>query len=120
MQVKHRLLPALLVGAGVAVFLSLRGAWPSDQHLRIVLGDRAPRVEEVRVRCGPGDGEWTREVMFHYAAGAAPRIVSYEPRLASGDYLVEIDVEGDDRHVRTTEHHIQLAGGTTSIDLSQR
>jgi hypothetical protein len=111
----------LLVGAGAAVYFSLAPRGPADQRLRIVLGNEAPRVEGVGVRCaqeGGNDGEWVREVTFHYAKGKAPRIVSYEPRLASGPYLLEIEVETDDGHVETTDRHIQLAGGTTSIDLA--
>jgi hypothetical protein len=45
--------------------------------------------------------------------------VSYEPRLANGDYLVEIELETDDARVRTTDRQMKLAGGTTSIDLSR-
>ena len=124
MLAKRRLLPMLLIGAGAAVYFSLASRWPADQHLRIVLGDSAPRVDEIRVRCGPRggasreDGDWAREVTFRYGKGAAPRIVSYEPRLVPGDYLVEIEVKTDDARVLTTDHNIQLAGGTTSIDLS--
>ena len=109
----------LCVGVGAAVYLSLAPKWPQDQHLRVVLGDDAPRIQSVRVRCGKdGEGEWMREVTFRYGKGAAPRIVSYEPRLVPGDYLVEIEVKTDDARVATTDHNIQLAGGTTSIDLS--
>jgi hypothetical protein len=110
----------LFVGVGAAVYLSLAPKWPQDQHLRVVLGDDAPRIESVRLRCGKdGEGEWMREVTFRYAKGEAPRIVSYEPRLANGDYLVEIELETDDARVRTTDRQMKLAGGTTSIDLSR-
>ena len=113
----------LLIGAGAAVYFSLASRWPADQHLRVVLGDSAPSVDEVRIRCGQRGGasrgdDWAREVTFRYGKGEAPRIVSYEPRLASGPYLLEIEVETDDGHVETTDRHIQLAGGTTSIDLA--
>jgi hypothetical protein len=110
----------LLVGAGAAVYFTLSPGWPADQHLRFVLGDLAPHAVEVRVRCGKGgEGDWVREVTFPYAQGNAPRMVSYEPRLVSGEYLVEIDVKTDDQRVRTIDRHIQLAGGTTSIDLAE-
>ena len=120
MGVTKRLFPLLLVGAGAALYFSLSPAWPADQHLRILLGDLAPHAVEVRIRCGKsGEGDWSREVTFPYASGNAPRMVSYEPRLVSGDYLVEIDVKTDDERVRTRAREVHLAGGTTSIDLSE-
>ena len=109
----------LLVGAGVAVYVSLQARWPAQQHLSIRLGDVAPRTEEVRVRCArDGDGDWAREVTLDYGGGVAPRTVKYEPELANGSYVVQIEVKTNDGRVRATDHHIQLAGGTTSIDLS--
>jgi hypothetical protein len=113
-----------LVGLGAAAIFSLAPRWPTDQRLRITLGDLASRAVGVRVRCGSvesrGGDDWAREATFRYAKGEAPRIVSYEPRLASGDYRVEIEVETDDAHVMTEDRQVQLAGGTTSIDLSGR
>jgi hypothetical protein len=116
-------LPLLLVAAGAAVVFALAPRWPTDQELRFRLGDQASRVEEVRVRCGlvegGGAGDWAREVTFHYANGHAPRIVSYEPRLANGEYLVEIEVKTDDARVLTTDRRVRLEGGSTSIDLAR-
>lgn len=119
----------LLVASAVVVFLLLRH-WPTDQTLRIVLGDAAPRVEEVRVRYAEptgGHDDWEREVTFHYAPGLAPRIVSHEPRLVSGEYDVEVEITLtprplDPTFVRTVTEarRVTLRGGTTSIDVSQR
>jgi hypothetical protein len=116
-----------LVGVGAALYFSLAPRWPSEQLFRIVLGDHSPDVTEVRVRCGPwgatgsaaSDDEWHREVTLRYPKGAAPRVVQYTPKLAEGDYLVEIEVGGGDGRVDTTDHHIHLAGGATTIDLSR-
>jgi hypothetical protein len=118
MEGPRRLLPLVFLGVGATVYFSLLPKWPMEQRLRIALGDQAPRVEEVRVRCGEGS-DWAREVTFHYAKGQAPRIVAYEPRLANGDYLVEIEVKTDDARVLTTDRHLRLEGGSTSIDLSR-
>jgi hypothetical protein len=110
----------LFVGVGAAAYLSLAPKWPQEQHLRVVLGDDAPHIQSVGVRCGKDrESDWMREVTFRYAKGEAPRIVSYEPRLANGDYLVEIELEMADARVRTTDRQMTLAGGTTSIDLSR-
>ena len=119
MRGPRRLVPILFLGAGAAVYFSLSPKWPSEQSLHIALGDQAPRVEEVRVRCGEGS-DWAREVTFHYAKGHAPRMVSYEPRLANGEYLVEIEVRTDDARVRTEDRRVRLEGGSTSIDLSRQ
>jgi hypothetical protein len=114
----------VFVALGAGFFLWLSPRWPSDQHLRITLGDRAAGVTEVRMRCASresaqGSSDWAREVTFRYAKGQAPRIVSYEPRLKSGEYLVEIEVKTDDDRVVTTDRRVQLEGGSTSIDLSR-
>jgi hypothetical protein len=123
MEVRRRLLPVLFLGVGAVVYLSLAHQWPTDQHLRLVLGDVSARVEEVTLRCArsePGSSDdWLREVTFHYAKGGAPRIVSYEPRLTDGDYLVQIETRTDDVRVLTYDRRVRLAGGTTSIDLPQ-
>ncbi len=122
MEVRRRLLPVLFLGAGAAVYFSLAPRWPTDQHVRLVLGDASPRVEEVTVRFAregsPGE-DWLREVTYPYAKGSAPRIVFYEPRLASGEYLVEIEIHTDDARVVTLDRHVNLSGATTSIDLPQ-
>jgi len=110
------------VAAGAAFYFLIAPRWPTDQHLRLVLGDQAPKIAEVRVRCGngggDGGGDWAREVTFRYAKGQAPRILSYEPRLKSGEYLVEIEVKTDDERVVTTDRRVSLEGSSTSIDLS--
>jgi hypothetical protein len=123
MAVQRRLLPILVVGVGAAFYFSLAPQWPADQHLRLVLGDASSRVEEVTFRCarseaGPRD-DWLREVTYPYAKGSAPRIVSYEPRLASGEYLVEIEIHTDDARVVTLDRHVELGGRTASINLPQ-
>jgi len=115
----------IFVGIGAATYFSLAPKWPEDQHLRLLLGDAAKAVTEVRVRCGKdpgsaatGDVDWMREVSFRYAAGDAPRLVAYDPRLPEGDYLVEIDVDSVDSSHRATDHRVKLSGGTTQIDLT--
>ncbi len=124
MALPRRLFPILLVGAGAALYAMLAPDWPREQHLRIVLGAEQQHVVGVRVRCAregkEADGEWAREVGFQYARGHAPRIVAYDPSLASGDYLVEVEVETERAAVSTIDRHVHLGGGTTSIDLSSR
>jgi hypothetical protein len=126
MELRRRLVPMLFIGAGAAFYFGLGPRWPTDQHLRVSLGNDAPRVTEVTVRCalddvrpGDGDPDWVREVTFRYAKGQAPRILSYEPRLASGDYLVEIEEKTDEAGAFTTDRHAHLSGGTTTFDLSR-
>ena len=123
MEARRRLLPVLFIGVAAAVYFSLAPQWPADQHVRLVLGDLSPHVEEVTLRCAKNEAssgdDWLREVTFRYAKGGAPRIVSYEPRLIGGEYLVELEIHTDDARVVTLERRVKLTGGTTSIDLPQ-
>jgi hypothetical protein len=90
---KRRFARLLLLVGAVAIGLSLSRQWPKDRLIHVVLGDAASEVVAVRLRyTGVGDREPDREVTFRYAPGHAPRIVSHEPRLATGDYDVDIEV----------------------------
>jgi hypothetical protein len=126
---QRRLLPLGIAAAGIAVYLFLSPRAPTDQAIRIVLGDAAPQVTEVDVRYGAGSGasheraagseEVARAVTFHYAPGAAPRIVSHEPRLANGEYVVEMEFVLAAGHRVNVERRVTLQGGSTSIDVSR-
>jgi hypothetical protein len=149
-------LPRLLVLAA-ALGIALYGArqWaghvPRDQTVHYVLGDGAQRVEEVDARWaaaetrasrGSFDRDWMREASFRYAPGAAPRVVTHEPRMPDGDYDVEIEIVAahaarnvvaretpdeirgeipDDRSSVVVRRHVTLnaglSGGVTSIEL---
>src|SRR5580700_5214845 len=91
-----------VAAAALVAYLMLAPEAPRTQTVHFVLGDAAPRVDELRVRYAPdkdhgkspgqstmaapplGDmaEDWTREVAFRFADGGAPRIVTHEPRLA--------------------------------------
>jgi len=108
----------------VAVYFARQ--WPKDQTVHYVLGDAAPRVEEMNARWAPGiaaDGDWTREATFRYPPGKAPRVVTHEPRMPDGDYTVEIEiVAANDAHEKNevvVRKHVVLAGEPTSIDLAE-
>ena len=116
-------IPLFLGAFGVALALSRH--WPTDQSVHVVLGDGAARATELRIRyadLSSGHDDWQREATFRYAAGHAPRIVSHEPRLTSGEYDVEIEVNVTDgptaSHTVTTTRRVTLSGGSTSVDLS--
>ena len=136
---RSRFAPLIVVAVAAAVYYILQPHWPSDQSIHIVLGDAAPKVLELDVRYLPGspahpvtDPELARSVSFRYAEGAAPRIVSHEPRLANGDNVVQMELAlshsaaprtdggvGSDKPVRlTVERSVSLQGGTTSMDVS--
>jgi hypothetical protein len=118
----------VFVGAAAAFYFGVAPHWPTEQHLRLELGDNARTTTEVVVRCRTPDAAEAgdaRQVTFHYAKGQAPRIVSYEPRLVSGDYVVEIEITFDDSHdppdshMAMTRRRLKLDGNaTTTIDLS--
>ncbi len=116
---RRKLGPLALVAAGLLIWLVLGRKVPQDQVVRVVLGDAAPRVTEVRLRYQPdGDAEFTREATFPYPKGTAPRIVTHEPRLAGGDYMVEIELsEGNDRAL--VHRKVKLDGNPVSLDVKE-
>jgi hypothetical protein len=114
----------LAAGLGVAALLA-RGELkvPHDQTVRYVLGDEAPRVQELEARwAAPGavhqPEDWTRAATFRYVLGQAPRVITHEPKLPNGDYDVQIEIVASDA-TRVVDRHVQLSGGTTSIDLAR-
>jgi hypothetical protein len=120
-----------LVAAGLVAYLVLSPQAPHDQTVHFVLGDAAPRVDELRVRYAPapaaaqagpqGDTmaeDWTREAAFRFADGGAPRIVTHSPRLADGDYVVEIEIVSRSHTNTTARTRASLAGSPTSLDVS--
>jgi hypothetical protein len=122
---RRRAVLLIVVGAALAVYFILAPRWPKDQVIHIVLGDAAPRIEEVRVRyasaaeSSAGQAEdWTREASFRYALNSAPRVLTHEPRLPDGDYVVEIDLVSPSTPV-TVRRRVTLQGGTASIDVSR-
>jgi hypothetical protein len=118
---RKRVARLLFLAVGLMLALYLARSWPRDQTVHYVLGDAAPRVEEVDARWMAGASgsseDWTRQATFHYAAGKAPRIVTHEPRLPDGDYTVEIDIASASER-STVRRHVTLSGGATSIELA--
>jgi hypothetical protein len=130
---RKRIARGLALVAALAVALLLGQKWPKDQTVHYVLGDAAPRVEEVAARWAEGGGApatdaWSREATFRFGRGQAPRVVTHQPRLPDGDYTVELEITADGRspaspknmgatNVVTRHVHLQ-GGGVTSIDLS--
>jgi hypothetical protein len=119
-QSRRRAVRVFVVGAVAVLAASFARAFPRAQTVHYVLGDGAGRVEEVEARWAQGkrseDGSFMRAAAFHYAPGQAPRIITHEPRLADGDYTVEIDIVAN-RERRTITREVALGGGTTNIEL---
>ncbi len=111
---------ALLVAAmvGALVVARLWPRLPKDQTIHYVLGDAARRVEEIEASWTEVESQdFARDVRFRYAKGAAPRVVTHEPRLRDGDYTVEIQIIADAQRT-VVRRHVVLGGGATSIDLA--
>jgi hypothetical protein len=106
----------LALGLAIAAYLSPQV--PRDQHVRIVLGDSAPAVTGLALQYAAEDGEVARDVHFSYDAGAAPRIVSHEPRLRNGEYRLQIEIDARDGR-RSVQRQVTLGGGSTQIDVSR-
>lgn len=138
-----RIAKGSLVVAGVFAAMRFAPQWPKQQIVNYVLGDAAPRVDEIDARWAPGTtsaggvgaaspsrvaegDDWAREVVFRYVPGTAPRVVAHEPRLADGDYTVEVEIvasgespaRGRERTV--VRRHVTLGGGVTSIESGDR
>jgi hypothetical protein len=125
-----RALRLLLLAGALLVALAFARQWPRDQTVHYVLGDAAPRVEEVVARWAPGiaaDRDWMREASFRYGLGSAPRVVTHEPRLPDGEYTVEIEIvaaslAGENAGAKNSvvvRRHVTLSGGATSIDVAE-
>ncbi len=117
---------ARIVGlvAVAAIFLTLASRWPRDNVVHIVLGAAAGQVERATLRYapapknGPMVEDWTREVTFGFPGGSAPRVITHEPRVADGDYVVEIEILKTSHAIVRTQRRVALEGGTTSVDVS--
>jgi hypothetical protein len=112
------------LAAGLGLVLVLSRDWPKERLVHVVLGDAASHVQDLRLRCGK-HGEWDREVVFHYGSSGAhaPRVVDWQPRLASGDYDVEVElsVRGDPAlppRTVTASRSVTLGDGAASVDVS--
>lgn len=114
-------LRGLPLAAALVVAMLLARGWPKEQTVHYVLGDAAPRVEEVDARWADGkargDESWMREATFRYAPGRAPRVVTHEPRLPDGEYTVEVKIAAASA-TNVVTRHVHLAGGAMSINLS--
>jgi hypothetical protein len=152
---RARIARLVIVVAVAALYFTLAPRWPKDNTVHIVLGPAASQVEEVRVgyalapKHGPMAEDWTRGATFRFPGGSAPRIVTHEPRVADGDYVVEIEIVkassspplrvpgAPDGGIELTIagadagavanpgaivrvlRRVTLEGGTTSIDVSE-
>jgi hypothetical protein len=120
-SLKRTLIKLALVVAAVTIFVVLQRAWPRSQTLHVTLGDAAARVTELRIRFAPADDAKDESkahfVRFSYQ-GNAPRIVTDEPRLRDGDYVIEVEVYAGGQEV-IVRRRAKLEGAITSIDVSR-
>jgi hypothetical protein len=105
----------LAFGLLVALYLGMQG--PKEQHVRVVLGAAAPEVTSVDLQYLTSEGEVAVEARFAYPKGSAPRVVPHEPRLANGDYRLQIDVDAQGGR-RAIQRQVTLGGGSTQVDIS--
>ena len=125
-RTRRRVARAVIVVAAGALFLTLAKRWPSDNVIHVVLGVAAPEVADIHLRYAPvakngpiGVEDWTRETEFRFPDGNAPRVVTHEPRIADGDYVVEIEILKASHAIVRVQRRVTLAGGTTAIDVSE-
>jgi hypothetical protein len=114
---RRRLLKFGLLAAGLAAFAYLGGKSPRDQHVTLVLGPASDRVIGLEIQYVGEGGELARDARMAWDPGPAPRVVSHEPHLPNGDYVLRIDVDTREGR-RSTERRVTLGGGTTQIDLA--
>jgi len=106
----------LACGIGIAMWLGQNG--PQDQHVHVILNERAPIVTNVSLQYVTAKGDVANETSFHYSPGQAPRIVSHDPKIPSGDYKLKVDVDSPDSR-KTVEKQVTLKGGSTQVDCSR-
>ena len=136
MNARPRVLRLLLLVAVLGIGLVLTRHWPSEQSVHIVLGDAAPGVQGLSLGYTIAEGapssadgataDRERQVTFHYAKTGAPRIVTHEPRLVSGEYDVDIEIERTDTSgsatapkAVTVRRRVLVDGHPVSIDVSK-
>ena len=106
----------LAVGLGIAWYLGQNG--PQEQHVHVILNERAPLVTGVSLQYTAANGDVANETSFHYSPGQAPRIVSHDPKIPSGDYKLKVDVDLPDSR-KTVEKQVTLKGGSAQVDVSR-
>jgi hypothetical protein len=125
---RRRIARLVVLVAAAAIFFTLASRWPHDNVVHVVLGAGAPGVTELHLRYAPSTKatkmspmveDWTREAKFSFPDGTAPRVVTHEPRTADGDYVVEIEILKASHAIIRVQRRVNLAGGTTSIDVSE-
>lgn len=127
MDRRRRTALLVLLGAALAAYFTLLPTLPRDNVLHVVLGAAAPKVVRIQLRYAPAPKngpiveDWTREVSFRFPEGAAPRVVTHEPRVADGDYVVEIEIlkAEPSRDAVSVQRKVRLEGGTTTIDVAE-
>lgn len=111
----------LVVGLGIAYWLGQNG--PQEQHVHVILNERAPLVTGVAIQYVTANGDVANETAFHYDPGKAPRIVSHEPKIPAGDYKLRVDVDSaaPDAGVsrKSVEKQVKLSGGSAQVDVSR-
>jgi hypothetical protein len=109
----------LAFGIGVAMWLGQNG--PQDQHVHVILNERAPVVTGVSLQYVTAKGDVANETSFRYSPGQAPRIVSHDPKIPSGDYKLRVDVDtaNSPESRKTVEKQVTLKGGSAQVDCSR-
>jgi hypothetical protein len=121
-----RLASFVALGGALMAAAPLAEHWPKEQTVHYVLGEGAPRVDELDARwlkgsagrsATPTDADFERQATFRFARGQAPRVVTHTPHMPDGDYTVEIDLAAGSAR-GTVTRSVHLGGGSTSIDLA--
>lgn len=121
---KKRLVYLGLLIAAVGIFLVMSRVWPREQTIHVILGEAAPRVEEVELSFIPAgaaedDDSRARRISLHYPAHDAPQAITQAPKLANGDWLIELAVmvPGDSIVVH---RRLKLEGGVVTLDVAHQ
>ena len=102
----------LLVAAGLGAYIAVGPKLPHDRQVILDLGQDAGDLTDIELtwtRAGTTD-DAALTTRWHFAAGAAPRRVPFEARLADGPWDVEVTLDRQSRETTRWPYRVNLEG----------
>ena len=104
--------PLLLVAAGLGAYIAVGPQLPRSRQVVLDLGQDPGDLTDIELtwtRAGTTD-DAALTTRWHFAAGAAPRRVPFDARLADGPWDVEVTLERQSRETTRWPYRVNLEG----------